>query len=582
MTAIVLGLVALSVVAVSSARDARNTAADVRQSTRIWNAYQQARYSVVQEALLTQDFRLTGSPDYEGGFREAAATLEQALATVEESTRPNDRKAAAQIRQANVQIARAVPLLVAAVEAGNASSAERIATKRLDPLFDSSITTVESAATLHRDDAQAGLVAAQRSEGVIVASAAAVFILGGLLAVTTLAAVRIRRRLDDARRDELERLLAAAHTDSLTGVLNHRAFHEHLAEILGSNEHEGSLLVMLDLDGLKAVNDSYGHQVGDEQIKLLATTIVGTVGAAGRLYRLGGDEFAVVLPRSTTDDAVRLTEAVRQVSGADPDGLRLDFSAGIARHEQGLKKDELIRRADLALIEAKRIRQRALVYSSVLEVAAVAEPEEFRHVQVLANALARAVDTKDAYTNSHCETVAGLCALMAAELGFDQQHVFKLRLAGLLHDVGKIGVPDSILQKPGPLTEEEYAVMKTHPALGAHILSAAERRAEANWVLHHHERPDGKGYPNGVSDVPLEASIIAVADAFEAMISKRPYREPRPVEEALEELLRCSGTQFDPRCVSALERVLGPSGRTAGPTQVDQGKRPVRLGAAAA
>ena len=317
MTAIVLGLVALSVVAVSSARDARNTAADVRQSTRIWNAYQQARYSVVQEALLTQDFRLTGSPDYEGGFREAAATLEQALATVEESTRPNDRKAAAQIRQANVQIARAVPLLVAAVEAGNASSAERIATKRLDPLFDSSITTVESAATLHRDDARAGLVAAQRSEGVIVASAAAVFILGGLLAVTTLAAVRIRRRLDDARRDELERLLAAAHTDSLTGVLNHRAFHEHLAEILGSNEHEGSLLVMLDLDGLKAVNDSYGHQVGDEQIKLLATTIVRTVGAAGRLYRLGGDEFAVVLPRSTTDDAVRLTEAVRQVSGAD-------------------------------------------------------------------------------------------------------------------------------------------------------------------------------------------------------------------------------------------------------------------------
>ena len=178
MTAIVLGLVVLSVVAVSAARDARTTAADVRQSTRIWNAYQQARYSVVQEALLTQDFRLTGSPDYEGQFREAAVALEQALGTVEESTRPNDRRTAAQIRQTSAQIARAVPLLVAAVNAGNASSAERIATKRLDPLFDSSITTVESAATLHRDDARAGLVAAQRSEGVIVASAAAVFILG--------------------------------------------------------------------------------------------------------------------------------------------------------------------------------------------------------------------------------------------------------------------------------------------------------------------------------------------------------------------------------------------------------------------
>jgi diguanylate cyclase (GGDEF)-like protein/putative nucleotidyltransferase with HDIG domain len=581
VTAIVLGLVALSVVAVSAARDARTTAADVRQSTGIWNAYQQARYSVVQEALHTQDFRLTGSPAYEGRFREAATTLEQALGTVEESTRPNDRRTAAQIRETNAQIARAVPLLVAAVKAGNAAKAERIATKRLDPLFDSSITTVDRAANLHRDDARAGLLAAQRSESVIVTSAAAVFILGGLLAITTLAAMRIRRRLDDARRDELERLLAAAHTDSLTGVLNHRAFHEHLAEVLGTAGAQGSLLLIIDLDGLKAVNDSYGHQVGDEQIKLLATTVVRTVGAAGRLYRLGGDEFALVLPTSTTQEAVQLTEAAHHFLGANPNGLQLDFTAGIARHKVGMNKDELIRRADLALIEAKRIRQRALVYSPVLEVVAVAEPEEFRHVQVLANALARAVDTKDAYTNSHCKTVAELCALMAAQLGFDQEQIFKLRLAGLLHDVGKIGVPDSILQKPGPLTEDEYAVMKAHPALGAHILSAAERRAEAGWVLRHHERPDGKGYPHGITDVPVEASIIAVADAFEAMISERPYRAPRPVEEALEELSRCSGTQFDPQCVAALARVLGKSEQIETPLPVDPSK-PVPLVVAAA
>ena len=559
VTAIVLGLVALSVIAVSSARDARTTASEVRQSTAIWNAYQEARYSVVQEALLTQGFRLSGSPDYESHFQEAATALDQALAIVDGSSRPNDAETAEQIRKLNARIARTVPQLVAAVGAGDAGSAERIATTRLDPLFDSAITTVDVAATSHRDDARAGLLAAQRSESVIVASAAAVFILGGLLAVTTLAAMRIRRRLDVTRREELERFQAAAHTDSLTGVLNHRAFHEHLAGVLGSADGQDLTLVIIDLDGLKAVNDSYGHQVGDEQIKLLATTIVQTVEAAGHLYRLGGDEFALVLPGWATQEAVRLTEAAHTFLEENPDGLQLDFTAGIARHDPGMNKDELIRRADLALIEAKRIRQHALIYSPVLEMVAVEESEEFHHVQVLANALARAVDTKDAYTNSHCETVAELCALIAAELGFDQQQVFKLRLAGLLHDVGKIGVPDSILQKPGPLTEDEYAIMKTHPALGSHILAAAERKKEASWVLGHHERPDGKGYPHGITDVPLEASIIAVADAFEAMISKRPYREPRPVEEALEELSRCSGTQFDPRCVSALGRALGTS-----------------------
>jgi putative nucleotidyltransferase with HDIG domain len=203
---------------------------------------------------------------------------------------------------------------------------------------------------------------------------------------------------------------------------------------------------------------------------------------------------------------------------------------------------------------------------------------------VLANALARAVDTKDAYTNSHCETVAELCALTAVELGFDEQHVFKIRLAGLLHDVGKIGVPDSILQKPGPLTEDEFEVMKTHPVLGAHILRAAERHVEARWVHSHHERLDGKGYPDAITEISLEASIIAVADAFEAMVSRRPYREPRSVDEALAELARCAGTQFEPRCVAALTAVLGRTG-AGGPSSVSELPRvpqSLPLGAAAA
>jgi len=188
-------------------------------------------------------------------------------------------------------------------------------------------------------------------------------------------------------------------------------------------------------------------------------------------------------------------------------------------------------------------------------------PPDERHLSTLATALARAVDAKDSYTRSHCETVAELCVLIAGELGLDTDRVARIRIAGLLHDVGKIGISDAILQKPAALTAEEAAIMRTHPDLGAHIVSAAELYEEAGWILHHHERLDGRGYPDGLTggDVPLESRIIMVADAFEAMTSDRPYRPRRPVDEALAELERHSGTQFDPECIAALCRILRPA-----------------------
>jgi putative nucleotidyltransferase with HDIG domain len=179
-------------------------------------------------------------------------------------------------------------------------------------------------------------------------------------------------------------------------------------------------------------------------------------------------------------------------------------------------------------------------------------------VATLASALARAVDAKDAYTHSHCETVAELCAMIATELGLAPERVAQVRLAGLLHDVGKIGISDAILQKPGPLTDEEFRVMRTHPSLGSHIVSAAELYQEAGWIHHHHERVDGRGYPDGLGgkSIPLESRIIMVADAFEAITADRPYRDRRSVSEALVELNRHAGTQFDITCLRALERII--------------------------
>ena len=178
--------------------------------------------------------------------------------------------------------------------------------------------------------------------------------------------------------------------------------------------------------------------------------------------------------------------------------------------------------------------------------------------RALAAALARAVDAKDVGTQSHCETVSQLCVTIGERLGVRGPDLERLRLAGLLHDVGKIGVADAILQKPRQLDDAEREAMMSHVDIGHSILLAAELPIEAEWILFHHERFDGTGYPHGMrgSDIPLGSRIVSVADAFEAMIADRPYRPSIPVEAAIEELQRHSGTQFDGRCVQALVEAI--------------------------
>jgi putative nucleotidyltransferase with HDIG domain len=215
----------------------------------------------------------------------------------------------------------------------------------------------------------------------------------------------------------------------------------------------------------------------------------------------------------------------------------------------------------MALISSKRSGRNASVYTSEMEAETSIVGSELppQRNQALANALVRAVDAKDSYTRSHSQTVSQLCALIAAELGLEPQHVEQVRLAALLHDVGKIGVPDAILRKQGKLTEEELEQLQAHSILGDEILSAAGLRTEARWIRHHHERYDGDGYPDRIAgdEIPIESRIIFAADAFEAMTSDRPYREGPGDDYALAELRRDAGDQFDPDVVDALTRAIG-------------------------
>jgi diguanylate cyclase (GGDEF)-like protein len=366
---------------------------------------------------------------------------------------------------------------------------------------------------------------------------------------------------DRRTRSEIETLKHAARSDSLTGLANRRAFEDDLARLIQERSASGKpfSLLAFDLDALKQVNDLNGHQAGDAYIRAVAEALGEEIGQRGAVYRTGGDEFMALLPGSRGWHALTIAHNVqrraRKATG------RRALSIGITESTSTESRRSLLHQADLALYEAKRAKLLAVSYHSGLEPRTADEGDSppSEQQKALAAALARAVDARDAGTRHHSETVSELCVAIAARLGVAGDRLERLRLAGLLHDVGKIGVPDAVLRKIAPLTPGERSELELHATIGHSILTSAELHEEAVWVLHHHERWDGKGYPSGLPGeaVPRESRIIAVADAFEAMTGARPYRETMTPDEALAELARNSGTQFDPECVAALDDVFG-------------------------
>jgi diguanylate cyclase (GGDEF)-like protein len=360
------------------------------------------------------------------------------------------------------------------------------------------------------------------------------------------------------------RAMRLALTDPLSGLGNHRSFQERLKhELLRAEaEDEPFTLCMIDVDDFKRINDLYGHPVGDRVLARVGRRLRQN----GEAFRLGGDEFALLLPGVTADEALSAASSVlaRIASLELADVGSVTASAGVAGFpHQAFDRDELIRLADSALYWAKEHgKNRVHVYRpDVVELAELRRlahgPDRAARFRAAAS-LAKAVDARDTYTGSHSTRVAELSAWIAHRLGLDREHIELTRLAGSLHDLGKLAIPEEILRKPGPLTDPERLVLQRHPEIGHRMLESLGVDPVAEWVLHHHERWDGTGYPQRLrgEEIPLGARIIFVADAYDAMTSDRAYRGRLTPREAIEELERCSGTQFDPEIVAAFAREL--------------------------
>ena len=384
---------------------------------------------------------------------------------------------------------------------------------------------------------------------------------------------RLARAFNAAAGAFLQTEARATH-DRLTGIANRETLLATLtAEVERAGRHYKPLSVaFIDIDRFKPINDTYGHNSGDAVLRQVATLIADSIRASDTFGRYGGEEFMLILPETTPENAVALAEELRVLVMQEPlriaegQEIQVTISIGIAggRGSQ-LQLDMVVDRADAAMYAAKsQGRNRTYLFRELDEGAPVRRaPISAAHrAQATAigqwasdtatQALASVLAPQPHHRGRPSDMIASLATGMALEMSLPAEEIERIRIASLLHDLGKIAIPEEILDKPSTLSDAEWQAIGEHPRIGQVILEQASGLREAiPVVLHHHERFNGGGYPHGLkgAEIPLGARIVAVADAYHAMVHERPYKLALTHEEALEELQSHAGTQFDPAVV---------------------------------
>jgi len=331
-----------------------------------------------------------------------------------------------------------------------------------------------------------------------------------------------------------EKLVYLSFHDHLTGLNNRRFFEEALKSFDNENNLPISI-IMCDINGLKLVNDSFGHDSGDALLIKAAEIIKKACREEDIIARIGGDEFVVILPKTAADDTLQVLNRIKELASKESvSNIELSISCGYDTKTSEMQSIVEI----IANAENYMYRQKLYERSSMRS----------KTIDLIMNTLF-AKSNREAI---HSNRVSSLAMSIGAKMNFDKDAVNQLRIAGLIHDIGKISIDEKILNKPGSLSADERKDVERHPEIGWRLLSSANEFSElAQFVLNHHEKWDGSGYPNGIEGqkIPLESRIIAVADSYDAMTSERSYRKALCKEDAIKELRRCSGTQFDPEIV---------------------------------
>ena len=351
-------------------------------------------------------------------------------------------------------------------------------------------------------------------------------------------------------------LVESTRRDPLTGMFNHGTAVAALAERLEIARGAGASLAiaLIDVDSFRLLNETHGHDAGDA-VLLEVSRPLGELASAGCVTgRYGPDEFIVIGPPVAVETVTHVVDAVRQrlrdvsVRFGDSDPLPVTVSVGLATFPMAARSvTDLLVAAANALNDAKTSGGDT-VRSAEASAESTAQHPTFNALQ----GLIFAVDTKDRYTRRHAEDVARYAVFLGRELGLSPAELEQLRLIGLLHDVGKVGIPDTILRKPSGLRRDERAIVEQHVALGDLIVrDVPDLDSVRAGVRYHHERWDGGGYLEQLKgeEIPLVARIVAVCDAFSAMTTTRPYRKALTVSEALKRLGDAAGSQLDERLV---------------------------------